>query len=410
MHPDPRPIESASSTGPGEASRRPRRMRLGLITLLVLGLAGSGLWLRGQATTKARPVLAASAAALELLAQDVATVVTGQVDQALPFTASLQPLNRSEVKSPLAGQVVQVNAREGQAVRRGQVLVTLDSADLTARLRDRQGALEAGQAQLALAGKTRANNQALLKQNFISQAAFDNADTGFDAAQAAVKSLQAQLALARKALGDAVVRAPIDGVVARRLAEPGLSVPVNATLLELHDLSVMELAVLVPTSQIAAVQVGQRVSFQVEGLGGGAVDGSVERISPSAEPGARSIAVYVRVPTVGQPLRGGMFVQGRILTGRSAPAALLPVAALRGSTDAPSVLRIQQGRLQSQPVTLGARDSASGQVQVLAGVQPGDQVVLSTAPNIADGQAVRLVETPPKAALAAGAGSQTPRF
>ena len=331
---------------------------------------------------------------LELLAQDLVRVEMGEIRQSIALTGTLQPLNRIEVKAPIPGQVVSVSVREGEAVRQGQVLATLDTADLQARLRERQGALEAGLAQLELSNKTRDNNAALLKRNFISQAAFDNALSSDRAAEAMVKQLRAQADVARKALADAVVRAPMDGIVAERMAQPGLSVPVNATLLTVQDLKDMELAVLVPTSQIPQVRIGQTAGFRIEGFGEQGFEGKVERISPSAANGSRSIAVYLRVPNPTLQLRGGMFAQGSIVTERSAMVLLLPEAAVRKQGEATTVLRVDDDRLSEQSVQLGAHDADTGMVEVVAGLRSGDRVVLSGASQLRAGQAVLVVNAP----------------
>ena len=384
-------------TQPQESNPRPaapRRSRKGLALILVLALAGAGAiaW-KSQASQAATAQAArqpAAKPALELLPQEVLAVATGEIRQTVSLTGTLQPLNRIDIKSPLPGQVTTVNAREGDRVRKGQILATLDDSDLQARLRDRLAALDAGEAQFGLASKTRTNNQALLAQNFISQAAFDNSLSGYRTAEAGVKSLQAQVEQARKALGDTVVRSPMDGVVAQRIAEPGLSVPVNGMLMTVQNLSEMELEVLVPTSQIPMVRIGQTAAFGIEGFGDRRFDGKVERISPSAAAGARSISVFLRIANPQQHLRGGMFAQGTIVTDASAQVVVLPQAAVRQRNGASFVLRIEGNLLQDRPVELGARDSNSGMVQITSGLETGDRVVISSAANLSAGQMVTI--------------------
>jgi RND family efflux transporter MFP subunit len=394
---------------PTTPTRRSLRRGKAIAALAALSIVGGALAMKlHRPADKAAPpsATAIAAPALELLPQDLVRVERGEIRQSITLTGTLQPLNRVDVKAPIPGQVVQVNAREGEHVRKGQVLATLDTTDLQTRLRERQGALEAGQAQLELATKTRDSNAALLKQNFISQAAFDNALSGDRAAEATVKSLRAQVEQARKALGDAVVSSPMDGIVSARLAEPGLSVPVNATLMTVLDLRDMELEVLVPTSQIPSVRIGQSASFGIEGFGDRRFEGKVERISPSAANGSRSIAVYLRIANPQQQLRGGMFAQGAILTERSDQVLVLPEAALRDQAGAASVLRIHDDRLQDQPVELGARDANAGLVEIVSGLQVGDRVVLSSAANLKAGLAVQIV-TPLARAGAAQPGKKS---
>ena len=180
-------------------------------------------------------------------------------------------------------------------------------------------------------------------------------------------------------------------MVATRIAEPGLSVAANSALMSVHDLSLMELEVLVPTSQIPAIRVGQKASFGIEGFEARSFDGSVERINPSAAAGARSIAVYIRIANPDQQLRGGMFAQGAIVVASNAKAVVVPLAAVYENNGSAHVLRIDDGTLVDTNVSLGSTDGATGLVEVLAGLQPGDRVVISGARNVKAGQAVRVL-------------------
>jgi multidrug efflux pump subunit AcrA (membrane-fusion protein) len=104
-----------------------------------------------------------------------------------------------------------VPVREGESVRAGQLLARIDTADLEAKLIERNGALESAKAQLAMAAKTRTTNQQLLKQNFISQNAYDNSESSVGVSQGTVKSAEAQVQIARNALRDAIAMSPLAG-------------------------------------------------------------------------------------------------------------------------------------------------------------------------------------------------------
>ena len=115
--------------------------------------------------------------ALEFGAAELARVESKTMPRWLPVSGTMQPVNQATVKAKVSGDVRQITVREGDAVQAGQVLVRVDTADLDARVLERQGQLQSARAQLALAEKTNAMNQKLLKQNFISQNAFDNAES-----------------------------------------------------------------------------------------------------------------------------------------------------------------------------------------------------------------------------------------
>ena len=137
---------------------------------------------------------------LQFTAADLARVEPKALGRWLPVSGAVQPARSAVVKAKVAGEVRALTVREGEAVQAGQVIGRIDTADLEARLIERQGALESARAQMALAEKTRATNQTLLKQNFISQNAFDNSESSFNVARGGVKSAEAQVQIARNAL------------------------------------------------------------------------------------------------------------------------------------------------------------------------------------------------------------------
>ncbi len=203
-------------------------------------------------------------------------------------------MSQAIVKATVAGQVHKVLVREGQAVRQGEVLAELDTTDLRTRLDAAQAEQAERRSHLAIAERNRDTNQTLLKQSFISQNAFDQLLSTYQGSEAAVRGSDAQVQLAKKALDDAVVRAPINGIVAKRMVNGGERVLPDAPMVTIVDLSRLELEATVPASDIASVSLGQKVRFEVDGFGERQFDGKVERINPVAEPGSRHQAVCCR--------------------------------------------------------------------------------------------------------------------
>ncbi|UUZ47085.1 efflux RND transporter periplasmic adaptor subunit [Massilia sp. B-10] len=145
----------------------------------------------------------------ELSKGDVVAVEARALSMNLPLSGSLTPLAQATVKSKVSGVVLDANLREGTSVSAGQVLARLDQADQAARLAQQQAMLDEATARLALAVKNSQNSQALLKQNYISQQSFDATQNSVDLAQASVKAQQALVQLARIALNDTAIRAPM---------------------------------------------------------------------------------------------------------------------------------------------------------------------------------------------------------
>ena len=378
-----------------------RRATGALVALLVVGALVAAGVVRLNQRAAAAPANG-PAVTLEFTAADVAAVESRALTRRLPVSGTLQPVNQSTVKSKVSGEIRQVLAREGDEVKAGQTIVRLDTADLEARLADRIGALESTRAQLALAEKTRAQNLALLKQKFISQTAYDSAESNLSVNQGLLKSNEAQVQLARNALRDAIVASPLSGTVAKRHVQPGEKVNFDSPLFTIVDLGRMELQAMVPANDIPEIAVGMPVDLATDGFNDRRFNGTVERINPTTEAGTRAILVFVRIPNPDAALKGGMFATGRIELHAGAPVPTLPAAAVRTEAGQTFVWTIENGKLARRNVTVGRRDEATALVELKSALPEGATVLATRFDNLKDGAPalVRASEAAPASATA----------
>jgi multidrug efflux pump subunit AcrA (membrane-fusion protein) len=178
---------------------------------------------------------------VELADSDVVKAETRELAQGLPISGSLKAVNSALVKARAAGELQGLALREGDAVKAGQVIARVDATEYNARLKQAQEQADAAKAQIDSAQRQWDNNKALVDQGFISKTALDTSWNNFAAAQATHKAALAAVEMARKTLDDTVLRAPISGVVAQRLAQPGERVGIEARVIEIVDLSRLEL-------------------------------------------------------------------------------------------------------------------------------------------------------------------------
>jgi len=400
------------------ATTRGKRWRAPVIGLVVLALAGGG-WIvmqskAQQAATAPAPAQAAAKKEkqeiLELASADVAAIDTRSLAVSLPLSGSLAPLSSATIKSKISGVVEMTSVQEGMAVTAGQVLARVDQADLRARLQQQQAALDEAQAKLSLANKNEANSNALLKQKFISQTAYDGMTNAVDLARANVKSASAMVEIARIALNDSVIHAPISGIVSKRHVQAGEKLAPDMPIFSIVNLSELTLEAQVPASEIPRVKVGQEVTFKVDGFQGRDFAGKVTRINPTTEAGSRSMLVYISVPNGDGALRGGMFAKGSIVTDRSAVMPIVPMAAVHSEQGQSVVYKVEQGKIVVQPVTLGLRNEDEGYAEVREGLDKGANVIISRLDSLKPGSAVKLPAnmpaptTPQKASMLAQRG------
>lgn len=373
-----------------------QKSRLRWVLLLIVAATAAG-WLLLKPTKVAVPVATPRAApvaatVLEFLPREVLTTEPVELHQTLALSGSLRAVQQAIVKARLAADVREVVAREGEAVKAGQVLVRMDATEYQARVEQARGNLNAALAQRDIANKTRDNNRALLEKGFISRNAFDNAASQLAVAEANVEAARGALDQVKKLLNDTVIRAPITGLIASRSVQPGEKVSPDNRLLEIVNLDLMEMEASVPTNDIARVVVGQQVRLRIEGLPD-AFSGRVTRINPATQPGSRSILVYVQIANPQHILRVGMFAEAQLSLLTKTNVLALPQSAIHKDSNGATVYVIDNGKLLKAPVTLGieGRSGETPLVEISGGLAFGAQVVRSDMGNLLQGTAVRVV-------------------
>ena len=377
-----------------------------LAVVVVGGLGARALKARSQQLAAAAAP-ASAPLALELGASDVVTLQTLPMTRTLGISGGLKAVNTAVVKARVAAEVKSLTVREGDTVKAGQLIGQLDTTEFDMRVRQAEQTAAASRAQVDIAKRTLENNRALVAQGFISPTALESSVSNEASAQANYQAATAATALARKARTDASLTAPISGVVSQRLAQPGERVGVDAKIIEVVDLSRIELEAAVAPEEVGAVRVGQVAQLDVDGLGQPGT-GTVVRINPSTQAGTRSVMVYLALAP--QPgLRQGLFARGRIELQRS-DALAAPLSAVRVDQGKPYVLAVESGRVALRTVELGARGEAAFNgrsepaVELKAGAASGAVLLRGSAGAVRDGTAVRL----PATATAPATAARTP--
>jgi RND family efflux transporter MFP subunit len=384
-----------------------RRAKFGwLIGLLVVALAGAGAVVASRQTQPAaakkdeRPPL-------EFAQADVVSLQPRRLSVELAVPGSVLAVSQATVRSKLSAEVRRVTVREGDKVTAGQIVAEFDTAQLRAQLAERNAAWESARAQLATTERTRQANAQLVKQNFISQNAFDTADSAYQAQLAAVAAARAQLEQTQIQMADSVVRAPISGIVAKRHVQPGEKLAFDAPLMAIVDLAELEVQAQVPVSDVPQIRKGMTAQVDVEGIAGRRFAGRVERINPSTEPGTRTVNIYVSLPNEESLLKAGMFARVVLTTLPEAEAMALPASALRTDGQQSYVWVIAEGKLARRNIVTGRRDERAQLVEVTSGLAPSDVVLATKFDNLKDGLAAKVVGLPgePKLADRRGKGA-----
>lgn len=318
----------------------------------------------------------------------VARVEAAQVPLLTRAVGSTESYARATLSTRLMGLVTEVAVEEGQAVRRGQVLVRIENQDLTARQRQAEAGLEETRAVQANAEKAVERLRHLRRQNAVPQQTLDEAETGAARAVAAVASAEQAVREAEVSLEYSEVRSPLDGTVVRKLAQPGdLSTP-GAPLLEVERLDPIKVTVEVNEGDLTWVTVGQEVDVEIASLRARPIRrGRVEALNPAADPASRTFQVTVVVPNPDAAIGSGMFVRVGFPKG-ARPAILVPSAAVVHEGQLEGVFLIAGDRAALRWVRLGR--AFGDRVEVLSGLEPGQRVAVGNLAGLRDGVRVEV--------------------
>ena len=366
-----------------------------LIFLALVVVVGLGAWLQARksaSTSKATPT--ANTQHIEIAASDITQADKQRLQQGLPVSGTLRAVQSAVVKARVAGELMDLQVREGDSVQAGQVLARIDPTEYQRRLRQAEEQAEAARAQIDIAQRQFDNNRALVDQGFISKTALDTSLATLQSAQATYRAAQAGADVARKSLDDSVLKAPFAGVVSARLAQPGERVAIDARVLELVSLATLELEATLSAADSLGVRVGQTAHLNIEGRSE-SLTARVQRINPSAQVGSRSVLVYLQLQ--GEPgLRQGLFAQGVVGTDMREVLAV-PLSSVRTDRSQPYVQVVENAQVVHRNVQPGLRGSRVDQplaetwVEV-SGIEPGAHVLAGALGALRAGLSVQITQ------------------
>ncbi|HVI59499.1 MAG TPA: efflux RND transporter periplasmic adaptor subunit [Luteimonas sp.] len=364
--------------------------------------------------TRRAVAVAACLAALALSACGKSDPAEGQDAPASTLAVTLvraqpRPIERTVVVSgPVAAweemqlgveisgaRVTALNVDVGQAVRKGQVLLELDHRSLDSELQQAKAALAEAEAGVALARANLSRGEGLAKDKYISASQLDELRATRTQAQAQRNTARAARDAAQLRRDFAQLRAPADGIISKRLVQPGQVVAAGSELLRLIRDGRLEWRAELPEGELALVGPGATVRLPARG---GTITGRIRAVSPGVDSQTRTGTIYADLPVPG-PLQPGTYVEGRIVTGK-ATALTVPAASVVQRDGHAYVFTLDGKRVAHRVrVRTGAR--VDGRVEIVEGLETGDAVVAQGAGFLGDGDSVRVVDAAPGSAAAA---------
>ncbi len=355
-------------------------------------IAGGARWAsQRKAASAPAPATAVSASVIELSASEVIAAQKMDMTVGLPISGTLKASQTAVIKARVVGELMDLVVREGDMVKAGQVIARIDPVEYQARERQAKLQADAAQAQVEIAQKQFDNNKSLVDQAFISQTALQTSLSSLNGAKATHMAAVAGLDVARKAMDDSIIRASIAGQISQRLAQPGERMALDGRIVEIVNLTQLEIEAAVAPAEASPIRVGMKAKLKVEGLEE-PVQAKVLRINPSAQAGSRSVLVYLGV--AGEDgLRQGLFAEGSLGT-RSIQALAVPLSSVRTDKPLPYVQVVDGEQVKHVNVQTGARAEKTVQNNTLTwvevqGLDEGAKVLAASAGAVREGTQVK---------------------
>jgi len=365
---------------------------------------------------------------------EVAGVTTRTMSSVVKTTGTLEPFSSVQITSRLQGTVKGIAAEQGDKVKTGKILLSLDDRDYRIALKQAQADLSAAQASLNEAELIRAKNQyeriKRLREDSLSseqelesaRASYLQAKSAYDAQQARIQAAAANLERARLDLSHTEVRAPISGIISKRYVDTGELISPAAPLFELVNISTLYARIFVSEKYINELSEGKEVSIKVDALPNQTFAGVISILSPVAEAQSRTFEIAIKLHNDKQELKAGMFARVFIQMKEHQNALVVPKDAVveRQGESFCFVVKEQQAKepakgkqtnkdtakdkqpdtkkqekvekkytAEMRPVQVGIEDSRY--IEITQGLHKGEQVIISGHFELTDGAPVRII-------------------
>jgi membrane fusion protein (multidrug efflux system)/multidrug efflux system membrane fusion protein/cobalt-zinc-cadmium efflux system membrane fusion protein len=366
------------------SKERDVRVKLSIWLVIILLLMTLGLTACGKAKkSEANGPEAKKAIAIKALPVQLMTV-----QRTVEGTGSLAGWDEVVVSTEVKGQVVGILADMGDLVKKGQILIKLDPREAQSALEQAEGNYRQSSARHEDAQVRFKRMQDLLKQGAVSQQDFDGANMQIQVYAAEYYSAKAALDLAKKKMGDTIIRAPIEGAVKERLVNLGEFMDEKKPVMALATTSPLKLKITIPERFSGEIRAGQEVQIKVEAFPDKVFKGKVTRISPAVFEDSRTFALEASVPNPGGLLKPGFFAKAEVLTRIDSEVPMVPQEAMVSIAGVNKIYLIRDHKAKELLITMGQKKD--GLVEIIDSLKPTDLVAVTGLAQLSDGALVEL--------------------
>lgn len=285
------------------------------------------------------------------------------------IVGTLQAVDQAVIAAKISGTIVEIPVVLGSKVQAGDILVKLSAEEISAQ------AIRA-QAQLEQARRNLERERKLLSKNAATSESVKSLEDIFRIAEASYRE-------AKTMLGYTTITAPFSGVVTAKMANVGDLATPGIPLLRLENRDKLQVVTSVPETLVLRINPGDMLTIKLPAADL-TLQGTVAEIAPAADPQSRTATVKINIAE-GAQLRSGQFARV-VIPGKSKESLFVPASAVRTFGQMEQIFVVQDGKAYLRLVSTGAKEN--GQVEILAGLEPGEIVVTKSTAQLIDGQPV----------------------
>lgn len=326
---------------------------------------------------------------LKVTPEDLLTVQNNALSSGPVITGSIQPERRADLRAEVSAIVLQVLKENGEAVRKGDLLVRLDDTSIRDLMNSAAESARASAQSFDQAERQLQRLRTLRASGMTSTQQLEDAEIRRNNSQSEMVSAKARATQARQQLQRTEVRAPFDGIVSERKVSAGDTAQIGKELVKVIDPTSMRFQGLISADKITTVKLGQAVNFRINGYDQQFI-GKVKRVDPAANATTRQVEVMVEFAGDKQPRVSGLYAEGVVEAG-STQAITINDGSLVHEGDKFYAWRVKDGILKKVSLTVGERDARRGDYEVTSGLALGDKLIIKPMSILKDGQSVSLV-------------------
>ncbi len=320
----------------------------------------------------------------------VQTMTVGKDTSAPEYTYSGEVRGRyeSQLAFQVGGKIIRRNVEVGSTVQAGDVLMEIDPKDVQQTVNSTAAQVTSAQSQLRLAESNLQRYSQLYEEGAVAQMTYEQYRNAYEVALAASQQASAQYAQGSNQLGYSLLYADKPGVISAIKAEIGQVMSAGQTVITIVQDGDREVEISVPENRIKDLQLGQELGVTFWALPNATVLGKVREIAPMADPTTRTYKVRVSLPNPPAEIKLGMTATVSLAGSSTADSLEIPLTAIYQNGDAPSVWILDGDTVTLQPIKLGQMNDK--QIQVLEGLQQGEQIVTNGVHKLRQGQTVKV--------------------